>query len=154
MSRDQCLLRYGRCSFDLYSRCPMWFPYMSTQLSALRRTEVRTLLKIPGYTRISWQAFSTRCWSALNTPKSSGVFTAKNPEDWGQGIVQASWLGPRVLSTIHRRSGSGAAWQCGENEAVPHHAWTTYVVDEEAHVPRVLVNHSPKGDGTLHLLVC
>jgi hypothetical protein len=27
-------------------------------------------------------------------------------------------------------------------------------VDEEAYVPRVQVNHSPKDDGTLHLLVC
>jgi hypothetical protein len=33
---------------------------------------------------------------------------------------------------------------CGENEMVPHHAWTTSVVaDEEAQIPRVLVNHSP-----------
>jgi hypothetical protein len=94
-------------------------------------------------------------WSALNTPTSLGVPTAKNPEDLGQGIVQASWLGLRVLSTVHRKSGSGAVWQCGENEVVPHHAWTTcVVVDEEAHVLRVLVNHSPKNDGTTHLLVC
>jgi hypothetical protein len=28
------------------------------------------------------------------------------------------------------------------------------VVDEEAHVPRVLVNHTPKNNGTLHLVVC
>jgi hypothetical protein len=91
--------------------------------------------------------------SALNTRKSLGVPIAKNPEDWGQGIVQASWLGLRVLSTAHRESGSGAVWQCGENEAVSHHAWTTcVVVDEEAHVPRVLVNYSPKNDGTQHLL--
>jgi hypothetical protein len=39
----------------------VWFPRISTQLSALRRTEVRTLSKIPGFTRISWQPFSTRC---------------------------------------------------------------------------------------------
>jgi hypothetical protein len=36
---------------------------------------------------------------------------------------------------------------------VPHLAWTAcVVVDEEAHVSRVLVNHSPK-NSTLHLLV-
>jgi hypothetical protein len=34
-----------------------------------------------------------------------------------------------------------------------HDAWTTcVVVDEEAHTPRELVNHSTKNDGTLHLL--
>jgi hypothetical protein len=63
MSRNRCLLRYGRCTrtCDLYTRRSMWFPCISTQLSALRRTEVRTLLKIPGFTPISWQTFSTRC---------------------------------------------------------------------------------------------
>jgi hypothetical protein len=85
MSRNQCLLRYGRCSCDLYSRCRVWFPCISTQLPALRGTEVRTLSRITGFIRISWWAFSTLCcytslshWSALNTLKSSGVPTAKN----------------------------------------------------------------------------
>jgi hypothetical protein len=41
-----------------------------------------------------------------------------------------------------------------DNEVMPHHEWTTCVDVEEAHVPRVLVNHSPKNNGTLHLLVC
>jgi hypothetical protein len=94
MSRSQCPLRYGRCSCDLCSRCSMWIPCISTQRSALRRTEVSTLSKIPGFTLISWQAFSTRLlshWSVLNTPKSIGVPMAKNPYD--QGSVQASWLG-------------------------------------------------------------
>jgi hypothetical protein len=68
MSRNRSLLRYGRCSCDLYSRYSVWFPCISTQLSALPRTEVYTLLKIPGFTRISWQAFSTRC---CYTSKSS-----------------------------------------------------------------------------------
>jgi hypothetical protein len=53
------------------------------------------------------------------------------------------WLSLQILSTVHRKSGSGAVWQCEDTEAVSHHAWTTcVVVDEEAHVPRVLVNHS------------
>jgi hypothetical protein len=83
-------------------------------------------------------------WSALNEPKPLGVPTAKSPEDWGQEIVQASWLDLRVLSTVHRKSSLGGVWQCGENEVMPHHAWTTCVVaDEEAHVPRVLLHHSP-----------
>jgi hypothetical protein len=101
-------------------------------------------------------------WSALNTPKTLRAPTAKNPEDEGQRIVQVSWLGLRVLFTVHRKSGPFAASQCGDNEVVPHHAWTTRVaVDEEAHVRRVLVNHSPKkiikwnkNDVTMHLLVC
>jgi hypothetical protein len=82
MSRNRCLLRYGWCSCDLYRRCSVWFPSISAQLSAVPRTEVRT--------RISWQAFHTRCcnkchWSALNTLKYLGVPTAKNPKDSGRG---------------------------------------------------------------------
>jgi hypothetical protein len=42
-------------------------PCISTQFSALRHTEMSTLLKIPGFTRISWQTFSPRC---CNTSKS------------------------------------------------------------------------------------
>jgi hypothetical protein len=137
VSRNQRLLRYGRYSCDLCSRCSVWCPCISTQLSALRRTEVRTLLKIPGFTRIFWQAFSTRC---RNTSKS--LIGAEHTKVFRCPQSQKSrWLGSgdradlRVLSTVHRKSGSGAVWQCGENEAVPHHAWTTcVVVDEEAHV--------------------
>jgi hypothetical protein len=40
MSRIQCLLRYGRSSCGLYSRCSMWFPCVGTQVSALRCIEV------------------------------------------------------------------------------------------------------------------
>jgi hypothetical protein len=76
-----------------------------------------------------------------------GVPTTKNPEDWSQEITQASWMSLYVLSTFRRKSGSGAVWQCRENEVVPHHAWTTCVVDEEEQVPRALPNHSPKNDG-------
>jgi hypothetical protein len=36
-----------------------------------------------------------------------------------------------------------------------HHVWTTcVVVNEAAHVPRVLINDSANNDGTLHLLDC
>jgi hypothetical protein len=65
--QNQCLLRYRQCSCDLYSRCCLWFPRISTKLSALRRTQVRTLSKIPGFNRITWQAFSIRY---CNTSKS------------------------------------------------------------------------------------
>jgi hypothetical protein len=62
-------------------------PYISTQLSDLRHTEVRILLKIPHLIQTSERDFPLvavillRHWSALNTPKSLGVPTAKNPED-------------------------------------------------------------------------
>jgi hypothetical protein len=55
----------GRCSYVHYNRCSVWFPYISTQLSALRRTELRTLSKSPGFILISWQAFCTRCCSTF-----------------------------------------------------------------------------------------
>jgi hypothetical protein len=73
----------------------MRFTCISTQLSALRRTEVRTLSKIPGFTRISWQAFSTRCcntsksligleytriFGCPHTQKSRGLVTAWKPQ--------------------------------------------------------------------------
>lgn len=35
MSKHQCLLRYGRFSCYLCSRCSVWFPCMLTKLSAL-----------------------------------------------------------------------------------------------------------------------
>jgi hypothetical protein len=94
-------------------------------------------------------------WSALNTPKSLGIPKAKKSRGLRSGGRAGQLTGLRVLSTVNRKSGSDAVWQCGENEVVLHHAWTTcVVVDEEAHVPGVLVNRSPKNDGTLNLLVC
>jgi hypothetical protein len=62
LSRNQCLLRYGRCSCDSYSMC-------STQLSDLLRTEVRTLSTISCFTPNSWESFSARCCNVL--PKRS-----------------------------------------------------------------------------------
>jgi hypothetical protein len=120
-----------------------------------------TLLKISGFTWIFWQEFCICCFNTSKSlmsaeyTKSLVVPTTKNAEAWDQGIVQASWLGLCVLATVHLKSGLGAVWHCGESEVVSHHARSTYVViDEEAHVPRELVNHSPKSDGILHVLVC
>jgi hypothetical protein len=130
MCKNQCLLRYGRCSCDLYSRGSVWFPCIWPHLSALRQTEAHTLSQIPGFTRNCWQPFSAlyhntsvNLSSAPNTPKPSGVSATKSAEDWGQEIVQASWLAFRFLSTVHR-NGSAGVWQCRDNE-VSHHAWTT-----------------------------
>jgi hypothetical protein len=151
MSRNQCLLRYGLYSCGI--RCPMWFQWISTQLSAFvaQRCALcrKFLLTFESHGRDSplVVVIPSSHWSALNALKSLDFATTKNPEDYGQRIVQVSWLDLCILSTVHRKSGSGAVWQRGENEAVPHRAWTTcVVVDEEAHVPRVLVNHSPKYD--------
>jgi hypothetical protein len=135
-SRNQRLLRYGWCSCDLYSKCSMWIPYISTQLSALRRTEVSTLSKIPGFTRLSRQAFFTRC---CNTSKS--LIGAEVTEVFRCLYGKKS----RVLRSGDRAGQLTVHWKCGENKVMLHHAWTTCVVfDEEAHVPRVLVNHSTK----------
>jgi hypothetical protein len=112
---------------------------------------VRTLSKIPVFTRISWQAFSARCCNTSKTligaeyTKVCRCPHSQRSRRLRSGDRAGHLSGPRVLSTVHRKSGPGAVWQCGENEMVSHHAWTPcVVVDEEAHVSRVVVNHSPK----------
>jgi hypothetical protein len=107
----------------------------SFQLFVVQRC---TLSKIPDFTQIFWQAFSTHCcntsyyWSTLNTPTSLDV-----PIAFGQEIKVRETCGPVDWASV---SCSGAAWQCRENELVPHNArLTCIVIDEEAHVPRVLV---------------
>jgi hypothetical protein len=57
MSRNKYLLRYGRCSCDIYSRCSLWLSCISTQLSALRRSELVAVICLTHSL-------------ALNTPKS------------------------------------------------------------------------------------
>jgi hypothetical protein len=82
MSRNQSLLRYGRCSCDLYSRCCMWFPCLSMQPSAFHCTQLHTV-KIPSFTEspdrnsVLVALILRRHWWVLNTPKSLGVPTAK-----------------------------------------------------------------------------
>jgi hypothetical protein len=49
-SRNHCLLEYGRCFCDVYKSYSVWFPCLSTQLSALRLTQVRTCVEIPSFT--------------------------------------------------------------------------------------------------------
>jgi hypothetical protein len=59
------------------------------------------------------------------------VKESPRPDDW----TSASY---RLFT-----ESSGAVWQWGENEFVRQHEWTTcVVVDEEAHVTRIPVNHS------------
>jgi hypothetical protein len=59
--RNQCLQRYRRHSWDLYRSCSVSVPWTSTQVPVLRLTEVCTPSTITGFTRISGQAFSSRC---------------------------------------------------------------------------------------------
>jgi hypothetical protein len=124
----------------------MWFSCVSTQLSALRHTEVRTLSKIPGLTWISWQAFSTHCCNASNSlngaeytkvfryphsQKSRGLRSGDHA-----GLLMTSLSYPlfmkvrfRCCLTVRRK------WGC---------APSCIVIDEAAHVPRVLVYHLSK----------
>jgi hypothetical protein len=101
-----------------------------------------SLSNIPGFTRISWRAFSTPCCKISKSRIGSEYINVfryshiKESRGLGQGIVQANWLDLRVLPAVHRKLGSGAIWQRRENKMVPHHAWTTCAV-----VPRLLVNH-------------
>jgi hypothetical protein len=76
-SRNQCLLIHERVRCVLCTTLFMWYPRISTQISALRRTEVSTLSKIPGFTRVSWQALSTPC---CNTRTCKSLIGAEFPE--------------------------------------------------------------------------
>jgi hypothetical protein len=67
MSRNQYLLRYVWCSCDLWSRCYMWFPCISTKFLTLLHTEMPTLSKIHGFAWLARQALSIHC---CNTSKS------------------------------------------------------------------------------------
>jgi hypothetical protein len=94
-------------------------------------------------------------WSELSTPKSSRC----PPLPKIQSIkVRRSWRPVECASTklwsVPWKSGSGDVWQYAENELLPPHAWSIrLVVDEEAHVPRLLANHSQENDDTVYLSV-
>jgi hypothetical protein len=149
MSRNQRLVRYGRCSCDLYSACSVWFPFISTQLSALRRTEVRTLSKISGFNRIPWHAFSVPCCSTSKSmigAEYTKIFTC--PHSQSSGGLRSGDRAGQLTWLLRPVQCSPKVWfrfclTMRTNEVVPHHAWTTCgVVDEEIHVPSVLANHS------------
>jgi hypothetical protein len=118
----------------------MLFLCISTQLPTVRHTEARTLPKIPGFTRLSWRGFSTRCCNT-SKPLIGSEYTkefrcphSQKSRGLRSGDRADIWLGLRVLSTVHRKSGSGAAWQCGEHDLVFHHAWSTCVFVDEGHM--------------------
>jgi hypothetical protein len=110
------------------------------------------LSKIPGFTRISWYAFSTRC---CNTSKSlidveyTSIYVSPQPKVQrimsDDRVSQTTWpprpihCSPKVwfrCCLTMRRKLLGAP-SC-------LNLWAACVVDdEEAHVPRILVSHSP-----------
>ena len=150
-SKRQCLRRNGRCSSKVYSRYSVWFLCMSTQLSTLHRRQFQTFLVTlelhyvhtvhVGVMRIShWQALG-----CTHRQKSRGLSST-------ECIGELSVL--HVQSTPQLISGWGAFWQCGENDVVPPHAWTTCIVWKESHLPREVVNYYTKTNGTLHELIC
>jgi hypothetical protein len=140
----------------------MWFPCVSTQLSALRRIDVFILSKIFGFTQFSWQAFSTRCCNTANSLIASEFtkdFRCSNSQKsigLRPGDRAGQVTGPlcpihcslkvwfRCCRKMHRKwgdapscmnkSGSGAASQRGEHEVVPHHAWPTHVLSMKGRV--------------------
>jgi hypothetical protein len=148
--RDQCLLRYGQCLCDLCTRCSVVPMHSNTTFSSSSHIGVHSVENSWFHSNLCW-AFSARCCNiskSLISAEYTKVFRCR-------GIMQAGRLGLHILPTVHQKTGLGAVWQCRENEGVPHHTWTICVVaDEEANVPRVQVNHWPKTDSTLHLLVC
>jgi hypothetical protein len=161
MFRNQCLLKYWRRSCGFRSRYFMLFPFISTKLSALRLTDVDVLSKIHNFTQISWKAFSTHCylislshWSVPNTPKSSGVSTAGNPEfkvrdRAGQltGLPHPIHSSPKLWFSYcltERRKWAGAP-SCMKHMRCPSWRGTCSKVTDKA---------LTKNDGTLHLFVC
>jgi hypothetical protein len=150
MSRNQCLLRNGWALCELYSRCCMWLPCISTQFSGLHHTEACALSKIlfslKSPNRHSLLVAIGQSLQVSHQPKIQRIKA--------RGSCRlVNWASASQL--LFTKPGSGAVWQCGENEVVPHHTWTAYVViDEEAHILRVLGNRSPENDSTLHLLAC
>jgi hypothetical protein len=111
ISRNQCVLRYGRCSCDSYSRC-------STQLLALLRTEVRTLSKFPGLTPNFWPAFSARCCN-ITKSQFSNEYTAQfrwphrqYSRKWRSGNCQDLASSPRLTESLARTL-SGNAEETG-----------------------------------------
>jgi hypothetical protein len=143
-ARNQCLLRYGRCS---YSRCPIWFPCITTQLSALRRIEVRTLSKFlvslesPDRRSLlvavmSWSLISAEYTKVFRCPYSQNSRGLKPKYRLGQltGYLLPIHCSSKVwfscCLTVRRKSGGVASCI---NACV--------VVDEEVYVSRILVRY-------------
>jgi hypothetical protein len=150
MSRDQCLLRYGRCS--------VCFPCILKQLSAFRRTEVLTV-ENSCFTRNSWQAFSTR---GCNISKSlvgaeyTEVFRCLHNHK-SRGLRSADSAG-QLTGPSHPIPCSPEVWfrcwQCGDNElvAIVHEPHVLSLAKRHMLQERLWIIHQ-NDDGTMHLLV-
>jgi hypothetical protein len=88
-SRDQCLMRYGRWSCDLCSRCSMWFPCISTQLSEMR-TLSKFLVSLKSLDKHSLLVTVINNWLTLNTPKHQSFRCPHSQKFWGL------WAGVRA----------------------------------------------------------
>jgi hypothetical protein len=156
VSRDRWLLGYGRCSCDFYCRNCTWFPCISTQFSALSRTEVHTLSKIPGFTRIPWEAFSilcsntyksfigAECTKVLRCPHSQQSRGLRSGDHAGllNGPPRLIHCSPKNLLQVIDITEKMCLCPIMHEPLV-------FVVDQEALVPRVLIHYSPKHDDTL-----
>jgi hypothetical protein len=104
MHRRQCLLKYGCTARVVCTAGAVCCSHSCQHNFQLRRTDVCTLSKTP----VSLDAPDKHSLllavihpvvgTLWNTPKSSGVPTAKNLEHEGQGIVQANWVGLHAQS--------------------------------------------------------
>jgi hypothetical protein len=140
MSRNQCLLRYRWRLCDLYSRCCVWFPCVSTQFWALHYREVCNLSKTPGFTWISQQAFFTHC---RNTSKSLTGTEYTEAFRWPhikkfRGLRSGDHIGQLIGPLLTRILIQVLSNNAGKMR------WCPITHEEEAHVPRVLVTHLPK----------
>jgi hypothetical protein len=156
MSRYQCLLRYGRCSYDLYGRCCVRFPCISAQLSALRRTEVRTLLKIPGFTQISWQKFSALC---SNTRTSKSMLGAEHTKAFRCPQCQKAQI-IEVRGSFRPVDWASASYPMFTESLIQVLSdnaekvrWCPIMHEPHTRMLSLLVNVPSENYGTLHLLV-
>jgi hypothetical protein len=152
MSINQCLLRYGQCLCDLNSKGCMWLPRISTHLSTLHRTEVSGLSKIPGFTWISWQACSARCYNIFqvmscridqNRPDSQKINTIKVRGSFSPLVGSVSYqLFTEIMVQVLSHNVEKMMW------CPIMHEWNVLsLMKKQTHVPRVMVKHSPKNNG-------
>jgi hypothetical protein len=132
--------------WDMSSRCSLWCPCISTQLSAPRNTEVKILSKNPVLIRIPWHAFPTRC---CNTSKSligaehTKVFRCHHSQK-SKGLRSRGSCGP-VIGSPHPTHCSPKVWfRCcqvmrrkwGGAPSCMSHMCCRWIRDEEANVPK------------------
>jgi hypothetical protein len=145
---------------DLYSRGSIWFPCISTLLSALRRTEVRTLSK--GFTRISWQELSIRYCNYTSKSLIGAEYTKvfRFPQPKIQKIKVRRSCRPVDWASASYPLFTESLVRVPSDNAEKMRWWPTM---HEPHVLSLMKRHMfceywqtihKKTHGTLHLLVC